>query len=159
MISRPLSLSIALALTLLRAVHADDIASYTVFIAAPSVRVTPSRRDLDQLCGRQAEGCTHIRGASFSADCGLRSGTWRIAPQVSFVPYLTVPAGERHHRIYVHEMTHIEDMRRSMENYARRIAGVHFQSLEECRAFATGERDRIEDLMRSFAEESHAVRR
>lgn len=136
-----------------------DMLSYTVVIPAPRYSFVAEPGALVLVCGPQTDGCTDLKGASFSGVCVPRGDGWRMVPSVSFIPYVYIGLRERRNHTIAHELAHIDDIRRSMERYVRRIAAMPFPSLEQCRGSADLERSRIADVMRSFAEASFEVRR
>ena len=161
MLHRLLLPTLAVALTFAPMAHADDIASYTVVVAEPHSSLVAAHDLLVTLCGSQTEGCTHITGTSFSGQCSASAGHWRMAPSVSFIPYVYIGTtiGARVRHIYRHEMAHIDDVQRDVESYVRRIATTRYPSLEACRATVELEQERIADVTRSFARKSFEVRR
>src|SRR6478672_10385408 len=110
---------------------------YAVIVATPRISmVIPDRSAV--LCGPTADGCTHITGSSFSAEC-LRDGdAWRL----------------RAGRVFLHEIEHIDDVRRGADGYVRTLRAIRFESLEQCRERAALERARINDVLRAFAQQS-----
>lgn len=153
------ALVLAIVLVLVPVAHAERLTSYTVAVAAPRYSFVAAGDLLIALCGPQTEGCTYIKGASFSASCVPDGDAWRMAPAVSFIPYVYIGISVRRDHIIEHELTHIDDVQRSMERYARDVAAARYPSLDQCRESAAFERGRIEDLARSYAQKSFEVRR
>jgi hypothetical protein len=140
--------------------HAGERVSYTVTVVEPRQTLIWERDQLVRMCGRHTQGCTHIMGATLAAECVPEEGVWRMRPFVSFIPYVYIGTTimSRLSQIHTHEMTHISDVERSIENHARGIARTRFTSFQQCRDGVSFERERIVDVTRSFANRSLELR-
>ncbi|HSP17139.1 MAG TPA: hypothetical protein VLV78_20520 [Thermoanaerobaculia bacterium] len=149
----------ALVATFVLPARADEMSSYSVTIAEPRYALVSAPDLLVVRCGPHTEGCTKIVGTSFTGECVPQAGGWGMVPSVSLVPYIFIGVNSPISRTYVHEMTHIDDIERSMEGHVREIASARFQSLDQCREAMNLESTRIEEVTRRFAEESFELRR
>lgn len=123
----------------------------------PAIRVVASVKQMRDHCGLDGDydACTQFGSYKLEASCSAEGTSWRIRTTAAMTPSIVLYnlASLRH------ENTHIADMSGSLRQYMHWIESQRFASSDACRDHASATMSGFGDAVRTFAQESLALRR
>jgi len=104
----------------------------SITIAPARTRVVSNRTDLAKACatGDRIFACTAFAGEKLTCSCERQQNTWRVHAEAQFIPYIYLL--DRNLDGTGHEKLHIEDIRRSLQQYLNDLQSKGFDTEEDC---------------------------